>query len=101
RTPNWLLKTPEAKKRIAATPPSGPSMQRRLRDDIQTALLQDSDTLLAVALLRQHRCRGNHSVYEAVKRHNLRALEFLLQRQAADLDEACLGCRPLHLATQA
>eukprot|EP00434_Breviolum_minutum_P009226 symbB.v1.2.008131.t1/scaffold509.1/size193965/1 len=42
---SWLLKTPEAKKRSACTPP--PSIQRRLRDDVQTALLQDSDTLLA------------------------------------------------------
>eukprot|EP00435_Cladocopium_sp_Y103_P059562 s1531_g21.t1 len=95
---SWLLKTPEAKKRSACTPP--PSIQRRLRDDIQTALLQDSDTLLALALLRNHRCCSNHYVYEAVRRHSLRALEYLLKREASDLDEACLGCRPLHVATQ-
>lgn len=94
---SWLLKTPEAKKRSACTPP--PSIQR-LRDDVQTALLQDSDTLLALALLRNHRCCGNHYVYEAVRRHSLRALEYLLKREASDLDEACLGCRPLHVATQ-
>ena len=44
-----MLKTPEAKKRTAGTPP--PSI-RRLRDDVQTALLQDSDALLAPGLAR-------------------------------------------------
>ncbi|CAL1127503.1 unnamed protein product [Cladocopium goreaui] len=38
--------------------------------------------------------------FPAVRRHSLRALEYLLKREASDLDEACLGCRPLHVATQ-
>ena len=47
-----MLKTPEAKKRTAGAAP--PSI-RRLRDDVETALLSDSDALLAPGLWKAYR----------------------------------------------
>jgi len=97
--------TPEAKKKTSLTPPSGPSMlQGRLRDDIDLALRQGSAPMLALALVRGHRCSaggGNHCIHEAVSRQHIRALEFLLNRNAADIEEHCGGRRPLHIAMQA
>mmetsp|Transcript_31681 Transcript_31681/g.67332 ORF Transcript_31681/g.67332 Transcript_31681/m.67332 type:complete len:355 (+) Transcript_31681:70-1134(+) len=107
RLPSWpsrsfSMETPEAKKRSINTPPSGPMMlQKRLEDDIEAALLRGSLSLLSLALLRGHCCGQDHCVHEAVRRQNVRALEFLLQRDVQDVDAHCCGRRPLHLAIQA
>ena len=47
--------------------------------------MADGGTSEALALLRKHRCCSNHCVYEAVRRQNFRALEYLLQRKARAL----------------
>eukprot|EP00933_Yihiella_yeosuensis_P044356 TRINITY_DN39454_c0_g1_i1.p1 TRINITY_DN39454_c0_g1~~TRINITY_DN39454_c0_g1_i1.p1 ORF type:complete len:381 (-),score=62.58 TRINITY_DN39454_c0_g1_i1:264-1406(-) len=97
--------TPEAKKaKSMFTPPSGPAaQQRRLRDDIDASLQQESLSMLVLALSRSHRCSTNCSSYlvEAARRQHLRALEFLLKQNASDVDERCEGKRAIHLAIQA
>lgn len=107
RTPktrvSWspVEETPEAKKCISVTPPSGPAMlQKRLEDDIDAALEWQSLPLLSLALSRGHCCGQDHVVFEAVRRQNLRALRFLLQSGQQDVDQQCGGRRPIHLAIQ-
>jgi hypothetical protein len=97
-----ILATPKIKKEVAGTPPSGPAMlQKRLRDDIEVALLTRSVPLLSLALLRSHCCGENHSVHEAVRRQNFKVLSFILQSQSAtQADVHCQGRRPLHGAIQ-
>jgi hypothetical protein len=92
--------TPKVKKEVAETPPSGPAMlQKHLRDDIEVALLARSVPLLSMALLRGHCCGEDHSLHEAVRMQNLKALHFLLQiTPAAQVDLHCRGRRPLHHA---
>lgn len=96
-----IVRTPEASGRGPTTPPSGPALlQRRIDDEIDAALSCSSAALLSLALCRSHTCSEDHSIFEAVRRHNLRALKFLLQCRPQDVDLHCSGCRPLHLAIQ-
>lgn len=69
--------------------------------DVQDALQQGSPNLLSVALLQSHNCCSEHCVHEAVKLQHLGALDFLLERGAAEFDEPCWGRRPLHHAVEA
>jgi len=94
--------TPEAKKCISATPPSGPALlQKRLEDDIDAALDWHSLPLLSLALSRGHCCGQDHVIFEAVRRQNVRALRFLLESGNQEVDQRCGGRRPLQLALQA
>lgn len=91
--------TPETKKCISATPPSGPVLlQKRLEDDIDAALDWHSLPLLSLALSRSHCCGQDHVIFEAVRRQNLRALRFLLESGYQEVDQQCGGRRPLQLA---
>jgi hypothetical protein len=98
-----LLETPKAKRRILATPPSGPAaLQRRLQNDIEAALAQQSLPLLSLALMRGHCCGSDHCIHEAVRLRHLPALDFLLTAGGSEhLDGHCRGLRPLHWAVQA
>jgi len=96
------MATPEVTKRSTDTPPSSPALlQKRLSADISAALSRGSYSLLSLSLLRGHRCGQDHCVFEAVRRQNLAALEFLLEHGSPDFDEPCCGRRPLHAAVQA
>mmetsp|Transcript_43398 Transcript_43398/g.79595 ORF Transcript_43398/g.79595 Transcript_43398/m.79595 type:complete len:355 (+) Transcript_43398:1-1065(+) len=96
------VETPEAKKALTSSPPSGPAaLQRRLEEDIDSALDWYSIPLLNLALRRGHCCAQDHMVFEAVRRQNTRALRFLLESGDQDVDQICCGKRPLHHAMQA
>lgn len=95
------MQSPKAK----STPTTPPPLVARKQavDDIEDALEEKSVPSLTMCLMRTHRCRCNHLVFETVKRRRVKALKFLLEESnGADVnvDEQCLGCRPLHLAIQ-
>jgi len=96
-----LESTPEASRRNMTTPPPcHASRGRTLDEDIEAALEDGSLWVLQLALTCGHACSSPHCVHEAVKRNNVRALEFLLERGAPDFDDLCRGQRPLHVALQ-
>jgi len=99
----FMMNTPEATKRSMDTPPTSPMLlQRRLEDDIDSAVHMRSVPLLSLALQRGHRCSADHCLYEVVHRCHECALEFLLEEHGnIDVDEQCRGRRPIHEAVQA
>lgn len=94
--------TPEARKCISCTPPSAPvKRQSRLEDDLDAAMAEESLPSLVLALTCGHSarcCRHDHTIVEAVHRHRLEALRFLLESGQFDVDERCRGGRALHYA---
>jgi len=102
RNGGWnMVGTPEPTRRNLTTPPSGPEfLLCTVDEDIEAALAQGSASLLQLALTCSHSCTRPHCVHEAVKRQNLRALEFLLNFGTRDMDDQCGGLRPLHVALQ-
>jgi len=93
--------TPTPKKRNTTTPPMCWDAPRCLQQEVEEALQQGCPDLLSIALLRSHRCCAKHCVHEAVRRNFPAALDFLLERGVGEMDEACGGRRPLHLAVEA
>lgn len=92
--------TPEHRRQVSWTPPSGPQ-QTRIRDEINAAVECQSLHLLMLALIRGHRCSDSHCVFEAVRRQHVPALELLLRSDDQDVNEQCCGRRPLLAAVQA
>jgi len=110
-------KSPETPKRRCASPPKRPrvvdkdtppprisaplggrrnpqSKSKEINDAIE-----DGDTLqLSLSLMQGHRCAHCHCVFEAVLQAHMPALKLLLVQDAADVDEACCGQRPIHAA---
>lgn len=102
--PSWDTKSPEPKsKSICFTPPQRPSarlQQKEFEKEVSAALQGNSVSALCYLLQRGGKCRcygdHGHALHEAVRRHHLAALEFLLKRGVKDcLNEDCGGKRPL------
>lgn len=93
--------SPDVTRRSKTTPPlrSVSAPQGQLQE-VQAALRSNSAKLLSAALLRSHSCCAEHCIHEAVKLQHLVALDFLLSRSDADVDEPCCGRRPLHVAIE-
>lgn len=93
--------TPDGKTTGFSTPPVPDLMNKRMKDDIDAALVRGSVPLLSLALLRHHKCYSDHCLHEAITIQNVKALSFLLENGVHGVDEHCGGFRPLHLAVNA